>query len=153
MFVMVFRGTKMSAFFHHTYLHTDHDFYLKHPDYQDIIGLGLNSKGVYILPQSNRYYPQMRIYDTLFYYDKEGKKVIRKDNIAVSALFTYISGFQDAALDIDENMTLSSNSRDKKLIASYKTQTSIIELCINSKGKFKRKFLPVKFINCYMWCS
>ena len=86
-FVMVFRGTKMSCFIYDEDFHSDMNFYLKYPVYQDLIGLQVTRDGIRLVPQCNTFHPQFKIYDT-------GPNAKPSDILATTVLFKYISNFR-----------------------------------------------------------
>lgn len=87
-FVVIFRGTKMCAFKYELDFHSDQKFNLKSTSYQDLIGLQCDVSGVSAVPQSNTFYPNLRVYDC-------DTTASNDDRLAVSSILTYISGFRD----------------------------------------------------------
>lgn len=59
-FVLIFRGTYMSAFLHQMDWHTDNKFHLKYPDYQDLLGLEVNNSGVGLIPPVQYIFPSVK---------------------------------------------------------------------------------------------
>lgn len=105
MFVVIFRGTRMSAFLHVLDWHTDNKFHLKHPDFQDLIGLEVKRTGVGLIPQSNTFHPQMNIYDL-------APNTQTIDNLACVSILAYISAFKDTNIpDLDDNLLLPPHDR------------------------------------------
>lgn len=131
MFVVIFRGTLMSAFLHVLDWHSDNNFHLKHPDYQDLIGLDVNHLGVRLIPQSNTFHPQMKIYDL-------APNIQSTDNLACASILSYISAFRDTDIqDLDDNLSLPLHNRGLRLIGASNTQNFMFNnLSINSSGRF-----------------
>lgn len=50
---LLFKGVLMSLFFYDQDFHTDHKLELKHPYYDDILGMRVVNKGLEAIPQSN----------------------------------------------------------------------------------------------------
>lgn len=132
MFVMIFKGTKMCAFLHQMDWHTDNNFHLKCPKYQDFLGLEVNSTGVAFIPQSNTFYPQIRVYDITPY-------PFGSDNLASASIFSYVAGFTDISnKEVGEDFSLPCNDRGLTPFGlSHRQHLLYKHLCLNSKGKFR----------------
>lgn len=68
-----------------TDFHSDKSLDLRHPRYQDLIGC--DRTGLYLLPQSNKYGPEMSIFEI-------GKNARVGHRIAVTGILKWMSGFK-----------------------------------------------------------
>ena len=110
-FVIVFKCSFMSAFFYDQDFHTSRGFNLKHENYQDLIGLHVTNQGVRLLPQSNTFYPQMRIY-------KMGLNASKDDQFAVSSILNYISNFKNLDnIEVTKDFTLPPHHGPSNIVA------------------------------------
>lgn len=130
-FVLIFRGSKMSAFLYDQDWHTNHRFHLKNPDFQDILGLEVNSSGVGLTTQVNTFHPQLKIYES-------GPRGSNSDRLAVSSIFSYISGFTDLThKEVKDDFSLPSNGRPPKIVGTSWYQDNVYKrLHIGANGKF-----------------
>jgi len=121
----------MSAFLHVLDWDSDNNFHLKHPDYQDLIGLEVNHLGVRLIPQSNTFNTQMKIYDL-------AQNLQSTDNLACASILAYISAFTDTYFpDLDDNLSLPPHNRGLRQTGMSQTKNFMFNnLSINNNGMF-----------------
>lgn len=134
-FVMIMKGVRMSCFIYEEDFHSSNHFNLKHPFYQDLIGLQVTQDGISLMPQCNTYYPQFKIYDT-------SPSARPSDILATTALLTYLSNFRDVrGVDYDNGeFSIRTPSRfngiEHREVASHQPGLGL-KLKLDAFGKFR----------------
>lgn len=141
-FVLGFKGSKMAAFKYEQDFHTDKRMDLKNEKYQDLIGLEVTSKGIRLIPQSNTYYPQVKLYET----SPSAKNASESDLLATSTILTYLSLFNEVTSIIDTgnsfeppkaNISIANNGQGKEVGANvYGPNGARQTLMVDLSGKF-----------------
>lgn len=136
MFVIVIRGTYMSAFLHQMDFHSDYGFSLKCPKYQDLIGIEVNNWGLFFINQSNTFHPQLKVYDMRPY-------PFGSDKLAVASILNYISGFSDMTFkEVGQDFSLPSHDRygySRPIGLSWAQNFMAKNLYISRNGRFRHR--------------
>lgn len=131
--IMVLKGTRVAFFIYDRDYTSDHGLDLKNDSYQDLIGLHVTREGLSLIPQSNTYHPQLKIYDF-------SDTALPGHGLAITCILSYMAQFK-AAHSINDNLTLPSNdARPIKVAEQIGVNQSGLKLHLHmgESGKFSQ---------------
>lgn len=131
-FVMVFKGSYMTCFLYDEDFHSGHFLDLKNEKFKDLLGIQVTATDLSLIPQSNTYHPQFRIYNT-------SHLVSAEDKLATSAIFTYLSHIKTLR-SISDDFKLPSNGKSDIIVGKSTLPHQVglsLTLKLDHFGNFK----------------